>query len=257
MTDIKSEFPSRPDLAIRGEVLLGKRDPRMMSEAEFRTSIELLYHGAAQEFAYSHLGEFDPSNTEGDGSSDYGSGIYMTDNNPQAINYSLERSSHRLTTPIVYSFLPYQARMLDVRESTDPEYNGVLPKPLVEEWAGYLENYVRDENNFSGYNEFLKDVFQGGIRSFLEPVKKALQENQDVYIRSGHDRHSSGIFQRTKNGLIDHIFRKFMLAQGYDGMIYKEGGEGEKKADLTGYVFYNPRVVDTWEGWQKRKQEST
>lgn len=173
MTDLKGELPSRPDLTIRGEVVLGTQDPRTLTEAEFKVSNGLLHHGAAQEFAYSHLGEFDPLNTGGDGSNDYGSGIYMTDDFNQANNYSLERSSHRLPAPIVYSFLPYQARMLDVRETANPQHNGVLPRPFVEEWAGYLESYVTDENNFSQYNEFLKDVFQSGIReSFLEPVKK-------------------------------------------------------------------------------------
>lgn len=256
MTDLKGELPSRPDLTIRGDVVLGTINPRILNEAEFSSSSGLLYHGAAKEFIFSPLGEYDLLNTGGDGTDDYGSGFYMTDDLNQARNYSLERSAHRLKEPIVYPFLPYQARMLDVRNLNNPQNNGILPRTFVENWASFLENFVDDAGNFSSYNEFLKDTIQGGIRElFLGRVKKALQEKKDIYIRSGRDVYSAGIFQSTSNGLIGHIFRKFMLSIGYDGTIYREGGEGEKGDNLTGYVFYNPRVVDTWEGWQKRKEE--
>lgn len=254
MVDIKTELPSYPDNFIRGEVVLGTRDPRILTEEEFRSSSELLYHGAAKDFIYSPSGEFDPDNTGSDSWHDYGAGFYTTDNLNQASNYSLERTSQGSSLPrstIVYSFLPYQARMLDVRSIGDPLKNGILPKEFVKEWLNYLDSFLSNEDNFSKYNGFLKDVYQNGTREdFFERVKKVLQSSQDTYIRSG--LRGAGIFKNTGNGFISPIFRDFMLSKGYDGMIYREGGEGKAGENLTGYVFYNPRIVDTWEGWQKR-----
>ncbi|MCL4366021.1 DUF3990 domain-containing protein [Patescibacteria group bacterium] len=253
MVDISAELSPHPDYSIRGDVVLGVRDPRTMNEAEFRSSPNLLYHGAAQEFTYSPTGDFDPNNTGGDGTHDYGGGFYSTDDLSQARNYSLVRSFGKRS--VVYTLLPYQARMLDVRALNDFSSNGALPKNFVEGWLVYLENFVNDENNFSTYSQFLKETFQEGIKDyFLDRVKKALEGNKPINIRGGDHPNSTGIFQKTKNGLISHIFRDFMLSKGYDGMIYREGGEGKDAKALTGYVFYNSRVIDTWEGWQKRKE---
>ncbi len=82
-------------------------------------------------------------------------------------------------------------------------------------------------------------------------MKKALGKGNDISIRG--EWNDSTIFKPNTNGLIDIAFQKFMVSKGYDGMIYREGGEGKDKEPLTSYVFYNPRVVDTWEGWNKRK----
>lgn len=253
MVDIKAELPSSPDHSIRGEIVLGLKDPRVMSKEEFNLSSDLLYHGAAKDFIYSPAGEFDPEETGGDGTHDYGEGFYMTDNSGQASNYSIVRAAQLLERPIVYSFMPFQAKMLDVRSTDDPSGNGKLPRNFVEDWLRYLENFVNNKDNFSRYNEFLKDTLRGGINDyFLNRVKKAVEENKSINIRGGNNIDNAGIFQREGNGLISHIFKDFMLSKGYDGMIYREGGEGEAREPLTGYVFYNPRVVDTFEGWQKR-----
>lgn len=250
-----TELPSYPDNSIRGEIILGLKDPLIMSEAEFNSSPDLLYHGAAKPFMYSPLGEFDPNDTGSDNWHDYGTGFYATDNLNQARNYSLERASQESNTPAVYAFLPHEARMLDVRSVNDPDRNGTLPKAFTEEWLDYLERFLNNDDNFSIFNEFLREVYQDGTReSYLERVRKALEGNKTIYIRSGERPDSTGLLKTTGNGFVAPIFRDFMLSEGYGGMIYREGGEGKGGENLTGYVFYNPRVLDTWEGWQKRKE---
>lgn len=251
----QTELPSNTDNSIRGEVVLGFKDPRLMSEVEFNSFPDLLYHGAREEFIYSTLNEFDREKAIG--SEDFGAGFYLTDDQTQARNYSIVRTSQRhiRPDPIVYSFRPYQARMLDVRSIADPFQNGNLPRSFVDEWLKYLEGFLNDDNNFSEYNEFLKEVYQEGTRQdFLERVQKAFNENKPIYIRDSILPDRGSIFKKGGNGKIAGTFRDFMLSIGYDGMIYREGGEGQAAEDLTGYVFYNPRAVDTWEGWQKRKE---
>lgn len=236
---------------IIGETIVGQIDPRSLTQSQFEASDNLLFHGGGVEFTYSSSGDFDSSLSADNNAADFGAGFYTTDNKQQAINYSKVRSRITRQTPVVYSFLPFKAKLLDVRDSTDPGYNGALPKEFVEKWITYLENYLKDDKNFQHYNGFQKEVVQQGISTqFLERLRLDLQQNKIIKIRG--DNLHPGIFNTHNNGLIDTQFRDFMLEQGYDGMIYREKGEGEHGEPLTGYVFYNYQSVDTWSGWQKR-----
>jgi hypothetical protein len=102
----------------------------------------------------------------------------------------------------------------------------------------------------------LETFFQ---EQFIDRVQNALNKGQPIYIRNQRSENGikQGIFYVVGNGLIDQIFRDFMLSLGIDGMIYREGGEGENRAPLTGYVFYNPEVIDTYAGWINRPDSSS
>lgn len=244
------ETKSKREGSIKGPTTIGKEDPRAMSETEFKQSPELLYHGAAKEFSYDPEGEYDLMDTGGDGATDYGAGFYTTDNYSQAENYSKVRGFRE--DAIVYNFLPHQAKMLDVKDIRDPKINGALPPSFVEEWLSFLEEYLKTEDLFPNFAEWLKKNIRENIKAtFIDRVKEQLEKNEPVKIRTDSDG-VEGIFWYNENGLIDIAFRDFMVAQGFDGLIYREGGEGKEGKDLTGYVFYNPGVVDTWEGWQNR-----
>lgn len=266
MVDIKdtSELQIQPSGKeqngnIIGEVVLGNIDPRTLSKKEFEKSPHILYHGAAKAFVYSYKGEYDwKVNTFGDTWADYGKGIYTTDNLDQAKNYSRERSKYlpeeqKPQSEIVYTFLPYQARMLNVRDKNNPEITGVLSTSFVKDWVNYLEAHLLNDDNFTDVipQRAVGIVKQGIKQYFLDRVKKALEENQQITIR-GNFKSEPGIFLPQMSGLIEEPFRNFMISKGYDGMIYREGGEGEGRENLTGHVFYNPEVLDTWEGWQER-----
>ena len=245
--------PERKFGTINGEVVLGKVDPRTLTKEQFEESQDLLFHGAAKEFSYSPIGEYDVSATGGDGTTDYGFGFYTTDNSKQAENYSAHRSRYKLSELVVYSFLPNRAKMLDVRDAKNPNTNGVLPRDFVEKWNSFLKKHNEDDSNYPHFNDFLKKMQKRGVQEhFLDRHKKDLENNKDIKIRV-EDGEVAGIFGAEYNGVIDIAFQEFMLAEGYDGVIYREGGEGEKGEPLTGYIYYNPSVVDTYEGWQSRK----
>lgn len=237
---------------IIGEVVIGTVDPRNLTKEQFDTTPGLLFHGTGTEFSYSSSGKYDISKVVGDGTTDYGLGFYTTDNKRQAESYSITRSGDKTKVPTVYSFLPANARMLDVRDKNNPDQNGTLPSELVIEWVAFLEAYNTNDANYANTNQFVKDTLkQGVIETFIDPTKQNLAENKPFTIRSA-SYEEAGIFKPNKNGLIDIAFQKFMLSKGYDGMIYREGGEGPYADSLTGYVFYNPEAIDTFEGWQAR-----
>ncbi len=45
------------------------------------------------------------------------------------------------------------------------------------------------------------------------------------------------------------LFSEFMLAKGFDGLVYNEGGEGKYGKGGTTYVFYNLKKIGTYESW--------
>lgn len=238
--------------AIIGEVVIGKTDPRNITKEVFNESEEILFHGAAKEFEYSATGEYDVFDTGGDGSTDYGFGFYTTDNLKQAENYSRVRGNRK--EPLTYNFLPYNAKMLDVRDKNNPNHNGILPKEFVKKWLKFLEKDLEEEVKRNDMGDFAKEAQREGVTDFfIKNVKKHLEKESSFIIRNEFEE--PGIFLPNYNGLIDLIFQRYMESEGFDGMIFVEGGEGDNKEKLTGYVFYNPEVIDTWEGWQKRKSK--
>ncbi len=247
----RKEQATHADVTIIGEVTIGKSDPRFLTKEKFNQSTSLLFHGAAQSFIYSPMGIYNQRDTGGDGTTDYGYGFYTTDSMGQAENYSLVRAQGQLEKPIVYCFLPHNASMLDIRDRDNLNKNGILPKEFVQKWLEYLAAYILDDANYAKYNEFLKEILIEGIKDkFLIPLIKALKQEKDIFIRG--DGFQSGIFSIDCNGLIDIIFQQFMTSLGYDGMIYREGGEGKNRESLTGYIFYNYKAIDTWKGWESR-----
>ena len=47
------------------------------------------------------------------------------------------------------------------------------------------------------------------------------------------------------------LFSDFMLEEGYDGLVYNEGGEGTQGKGGTSYVFYNLKKIGTYESWHE------
>ena len=52
------------------------------------------------------------------------------------------------------------------------------------------------------------------------------------------------------------MFSNFMQQEGYDGIVYIEGGEGAKRQNSQSYVFYNLERVGTYDSWQSRKPQT-
>lgn len=223
---------------IIGEVLLG--------------SDVVLYHGSANPFNYSAEGVFDPNDTGGDGAHDYGEGLYLTLDRQAAEQYSVVRGQEGI--PYVSEFFPQDAKILDVRNSMNPEQNGILPETLVASWRDYLKAYVENDENYKNVPPFIAAMWKDGVKKkFLLPVAKAVEEHKPLLIR---DNNGGGIFGTEGiNGLISHIFRGFLTSYdgGYDGMMYQEMAEGENEIRHTSVVMMNPSKIDTKEGWKARK----
>ena len=49
-----------------------------------------------------------------------------------------------------------------------------------------------------------------------------------------------------------YLFSDFMREEGYDGLVYNEGGEGHQAKGGTSYVFYNLDTIGTYESWRER-----
>ncbi len=128
---------------IIGDVIIGKNNPSQISKKDIHNQELVLYHGAAKKFSYSPEGKYDLLDTGGDGTTDYGAGLYTTDEHEQADNYSMVRG--RRERSIVYTLLPLNAKMLDVRDKNESRYNGTLPHKFVQDWVKYTETYINTD----------------------------------------------------------------------------------------------------------------
>ena len=231
--------------------ILGAVDPRTLTKEQFDKSPDLLFHGAEKDFVYSPDGQYE---SNGNGSADYGLGFYTTNDLEQAKNYSVVRDSNNMDKPIVYNFLPYKANMLDVRNPNDLENNVVLPSGFVNGFLAYFEGKYNDPKALYPLqtNEKIRKGLYENVLREINRLRADVSSGKGLLIRENNV--SAGIFTDGDNsGALSSVFRDYMLSLGYDGMIYVEGGEGKSSQNLTGYVFYNPKVINTWDGWQKEK----
>jgi hypothetical protein len=135
---------------IIGEVILGDRDPRNMTLEEFKNSPFAVFHGYNKSyFNYSPNYDYDSDeyleNT--DGSATLGQGLYLTDSLVEAEKYSKMRISGSFldseVTPSVEVFVPFKARMLDLRMKENQAENGYVPKKFAEAWRQYYNSFYR------------------------------------------------------------------------------------------------------------------
>ncbi len=98
--------------------ILGQDDPRKMTLNQFNNSPELLFHGTSHPMQFSPTFDYHSKEylTQSDGSTTLGFGFYTTDNEIEAKNYSIVRQGGGKVQPIIIRILPYQARVLDLRQ---------------------------------------------------------------------------------------------------------------------------------------------
>ncbi len=48
------------------------------------------------------------------------------------------------------------------------------------------------------------------------------------------------------------LFSNFMVSEGYDGLVYIEGGEGAKAQNHPSSISYNLEKFGTYDNWQSR-----
>ena len=257
MPDISVTEPEKIDgqRVPYGKRTIGTENPEKMTSEEFMNSKELLFHGSGIPFSYDLNFKYDSDFYKTfDGSLTLGTGFYSTPNKDQAENYSQERQVGTEGKSLnVIAVLPKKAEMLDLRGKNTLQENAPIPKELFEKWREKFVRYYKDQDKNS--IPWYEDKFQ---KSYLEHLDK-LAEFPDIDLRSmlwtgGDERTHDGWYPSPT--WVD-LFAQFMRDEGYDGVIYIEGGEGQKGESSPTYCFFNTGVVDTYEGWQMRKSEAT
>ena len=237
---------------IVGERILGDKDPRDLSQDEFDASPDLLFHGSAEALEF-HSG-FDYRSqkylVDNDGSTTLGFGFYTTDSRLDATEYSRVRKFHSDSELNVAGILPYQARVLDLRWNAETRRNAPFPKSLAQAWKRKFIEYLRSRTPRKGNLGALLDGCEAEYGLYLDRALNEKGIDLRVLLETAANvRLGSGNYPSPPWG---YLFSDFMLQQGYDGLVYTEGGEGWG-GSVASYVFYNLNKVGTFESWQKEK----
>lgn len=252
------------------DVIIGKVDPRTLSREKFDKSPELLFHGTGERnFIFRR--DLDYGSFDRPVSATIGEGFYCTDNRRDAEIFSQVRQVSDEAEPFVINLLPHQARMLDLRSTVDPKRNAPVPIELFNAWRAYYKGYVdslyppsynpqedidliNSTNATSGGEERIKRVnrfwFYNTNQNYLRILEDLSSKNEPIELRqmlSVLGQSSASEFAATK-------FRDFMLAQGYDGLIYIEGGDRSDQRNPTSYVFYNLEKIGAFETWHSEEK---
>ncbi|MDP4009537.1 MAG: hypothetical protein Q8P53_00980 [Candidatus Shapirobacteria bacterium] len=148
MSDGLAELP-RPEIKLESEKkpvgfrVVGLVDPRTLSPEEFSNSPELLYHGCAKDFKFDS--RFDYSSDvilDSDGSWTLGEGFYMTESRNEAENYSRVRQYKDSADAKVISLLPFEAKLLDLRDRENLDNNVPVPVEFVQSWQQFYKDIL-------------------------------------------------------------------------------------------------------------------
>ena len=239
-----------------GVRILGDVDPTRLTKEQFDRNPNLLYHGAASHFNYQQTFDYRVAEycTNSDGSQTLGEGFYTTDSVSSAENYSLVRQYSDKSQPIVMKVLPYQARVLDLRVATDPTVNAHVSTDFFNRWyehyKKYFENQTITENQPWNIRAMELEYW-----NFLNRAKGHVNagESIDLRVMLGTASFTKLRSPYWPSPCYMKLFSNFMVEQGYDGLVYVEGGEGAKRQSSPSYIFYNLEKVGTYDSWQLRK----
>lgn len=244
------EHENRPKRQARGEIIIGEIDPRTLGQEEFDTLPGLLYHVADSPFKFDQKTPYSDRRT-GLYSSTVGHGLYCTDNFEGASNYMQDRGK----TPQLMKFRADKAKMFDFRDITDPSYNAPVPRQLFEKFRDFIiQEYEKMETNGRdatsltnirqhrtvlillglGRFDLLSQIMQNLPGEVSTLTDRFLPNQQEFDLRTVLSRYAKrGYGTET----IAYLFTKFILQDGYDGIIYIEGGDSVE-FDTPSYVFF-------------------
>jgi len=272
-----------PKKSIRGTVILGNIDPRTMTEEEFNSSPDALFHGFnSNYFKYTPVYDYDSEeyfeNT--DGSATLGQGLYVTDSRAEAEKYSKMRKSRKIgeqgskIEASVEVFVPYKAKMLDLRMDLDPSENGHFPKQLAEVWKKYYESYyahilkIIESSNKKDGKEIIPDsifstyvfYYKAGIFEKYKNLIDEVIESDRLDLRyllgtAGNDSFKNNIGSAFHSPPWITLFSSFIKKAGFDGLIYIESGDDDHFERTPSFVFYNLDRVGNYQSWKSGKHK--
>ena len=201
-----------------GEKVLSKANPRVLNREEFERSPDVLFHGTKKPFVFKQAFDYHSVNylEENDGSATLGMGFYTTPNRQEAEGYSKVRqpfSPEELTTPIVVPILPYEARVLDLRARSDVSRNAPVAQDLVQRWLEKYRGYYTTKKPREGNLGAIFDSMESEYHDHLVKIKNTPVDLRELLYTTHWP--SPGWAA---------LFSDFMLEQGYDGLVFNEGG---------------------------------
>lgn len=221
-----------------------------MSREEFLSSSDALYHGGTKPLELKHVFDYraEEYHREHDGSATLGFGFYATDSREDAEHYSRVRGV-RSTERHVATLLPFDARVLDLRAEHDKTCNAPVPRDIAEAWKAAFLAYYHVRTRRDGFVGAIFDGFEDQYAAFLEKALALPAIDLRKLLGTTPDRALGSPNCATPPWM--HLFADFMRQQGYDGLVYNEGGEGWQST-VASYVFYNLEKIGTYESWQER-----
>ncbi len=256
----------RPFREPMGMRLMGRQDPRELTRAEFLESEDVLYHAARESFAFDPFLDYTKPNPydemQGEGGMTLGAGFYTTPEYREALNYSVKRGGDKQKESRVYAFLPYHARILDLREKGNVLANGDVPKELVDEWTALVqkkcallhEEYANKKTDF--LDEWTLESWDEYVKRLEYIQAKGTTYDLRTILGTGDSpaaRKELPSFSELHSQPWDTLWSRFMLYKGIDGIMYNEGSEVERGVSSTNIVFYDLTKIGTQESWHREQ----
>lgn len=236
-----------------GVRVIGEVDPRNLTEEQFRNSSDLLFHGASTNFKFSRKYDYrSPEYYEkSDGSQTLGEGFYTTAERDTAENYSVVRQIGQEVNPVVVEVLPHQANVLDLRAKADPTKTTPVSDEFFSKWYDKYRNYYQERSSDENLPWHVKSM----EAKYMEYLIKLKELKPDPELRLMLGTAPRGNLRLPLMNLSSppwmKLFSNFMIEEGYDCLVYNEGGEGRNAKSHTSYVFYNLDKVGTYESWHE------
>lgn len=252
LQESKIEIPLHERKPI-GDRILGDIDPRTMTQQEFASSPDILFHGSAKPFKFRPVYSYQDTeyHKENDGSSTLGFGFYTSNSETEAHNYSNVRQGGKPELAYVTPILPFQARVLDLRWKDDSIRNAPFPSDLAEAWKKAFFAYYNNRKPRTGNAGIIHDLMENEYTNHLGKALKLKAVDLRVLLQTAGSPELKNSKYPGPPWTI--LFPEFMKSQGYDGLIYNEGGEGWDSHGPS-FVFYNLEKVGTLESWQNKTE---
>ena len=233
-------------LEASGIHFLGDHDPRNMNQEEFEKSPFILYHPARQPFTFAQ--HFDANLPEyfleGNNSETLGEGFYTTSDREEAQARSKAKQGAPQSLPILISVLPYQTRMMDFRERSNPKINGPVPSTMAQRWYQFFTDYFHS----TGRENLPWTITQHEERYYLYLREVVRVPNLDLRVMLGTVASSQS--PALPNPPWSKLFANFIIREGLDGIIYNEPSSLHPQKTAPISVFFTLNKVGTFESWK-------
>ena len=226
--------------------------PRTLAQEEFEGSPDLLFHGSVKPLNFSQALDYRSSeySTENDGSTTLGFGFFTTDSKKAALNYSVVRQAGILSQVLAIPVLPYQARVLDLRNKDNLSRNAPVSREFATKWKDWFRCYLEIKTPARDNIGIFIDQMEREYAMYLERVLTLDEIDLRVLLETTHAPQIKS--RNLPSPPWTLLFPDFMREEGYDGLVYIEGGEGEQKENSASYIFYNLSKIGTFESWKEK-----